>query len=192
MHMHLRTRPASKAPRTVATAVAVVMGFALASAAAAQQPASMPWVNGPTVEHVHRGELGDKWLVVEEAVRCNCSCNEDVHHCQFRMECSTSPAWSARMYKSLQAGQTPDEIKASFVADFGPSILMEPPMEGFNLLAWFLPGVTIVMAGALVGLIARGGMGKGNLAPVRELGAEDAERLREAMRKLDEAESPDW
>ncbi len=120
----------------------------------------MPWVNGPTVEHVHRGELGDKWLVVEEAIRCNCGCNEDVHHCQFRMECPTSPGWSARMFKSLQAGQTPDEIKASFVADFGPSILMEPPMQGFNLVGWFLPGVTILMAGALVGLLARGGVGQ--------------------------------
>jgi cytochrome c-type biogenesis protein CcmH/NrfF len=187
----------SRAAPVVAAAFALT--FALASSLAAQSMTmqsmasqSRSSVESPKVEHVHRGELGDKWLVVEEAIRCNCSCGEDVHHCQFRMECDTSPAWSARMYQQLQAGKTPKEVEAGFVADFGEVVLMAPPMEGFNLLGYFLPGVAILMAGALIGLIVKGGMGKHELAPVTELGAEDAARLKEAMRKLDEAEGPDW
>jgi len=45
----------------------------------------------------------------------------------------------------------------------------------------------------LVGLIARGGARRtSTLAPVDELSAEEEQRLRSALQKLDAEESPDW
>ena len=44
----------------------------------------------------------------------------------------------------------------------------------------------------LLGLLARGGTVSGEYVPVTEPSDEDVARLREELRKLDEAESPDW
>jgi cytochrome c-type biogenesis protein CcmH/NrfF len=177
----------------VALAAALTLGLAAAVSAQGRGMATPVYgVTSPGFHHVHEGPLGDAWLKIEEKLRCNCGCGEDVHHCQFRMECGTSPGWSERILVSLQAGQTPEQIQAGFVADFGQVVLMAPPVEGFNLLGYFLPGVTILMAGALIGLVVRGGMGRAKLAPVAQLDPADEERLRVAMKKLDESESPDW
>jgi cytochrome c-type biogenesis protein CcmH/NrfF len=85
-----------------------------------------------------------------------------------------------------------EAIEASFVADFGKMALMAPPVEGFNLLAYFLPVIAIVTAGMLIGLLTRGGMGRKGLVPVEHLSEDEEEKLREAMKNLDELESPDW
>jgi cytochrome c-type biogenesis protein CcmH len=49
----------------------------------------------------------------------------------------------------IAAGDTKSEIEAKLVANFGQSILAEPPKKGFNLLAWVLPFVGVGL-GAVV------------------------------------------
>ncbi len=143
--------------------------------------------------HVHEGELGEKYLRLEQNLKCDCGCGLDVHSCQFQMQCGTSPVWSQRIKSQLQEGMTPEAIEAGFVADFGPTVLMAPPASGFNLVGYLLPAVAILTAGMLVGLLARGGFRDDQeLAPVQELSDDDARRLREEMRRMEEAESPDW
>jgi hypothetical protein len=45
----------------------------------------------------------------------------------------------------------------------------------------------------LVGLVAKGGArGKETLAPVHEVSDEERARLEAELRRLEEAESPDW
>jgi cytochrome c-type biogenesis protein CcmH/NrfF len=150
--------------------------------------------NAPTSGHFHNGELGDLALVLELNLKCNCgSCTLDTHSCQFQMQCGVSPVWSERIRRSLEAGESPEVIQASFVADFGTTVLMSPPPEGFNLVGYLLPSLAIITAGMLIGLaVRRGGAYRPGLAPVTELDDEDAERLRAALQKLDEAEGPDW
>ncbi len=50
----------------------------------------------------------------------------------------------------LQAGESPEAIKAYFVGRYGEWILLAPKREGFNLLVWVLP--LLGMAGGAVGL----------------------------------------
>jgi cytochrome c-type biogenesis protein CcmH/NrfF len=143
--------------------------------------------------HIHEGEMGELWLAIERNLRCNCSCGLDVHSCQYQMQCDVSPVWSARIRQSLEAGQSREAIEASFVADFGRTVLMTPPPEGFNLVGYFLPAVAIITAGMLIGLVVRrGSTYRRGPAPVTELDDEDEERLRTALRRLDETEGPDW
>ena len=143
--------------------------------------------------HFHEGLIGDQLLIVEGSLRCNCGgCQFDAHTCQFQMQCGVAPGWTQRIRQSLEAGESVEAIQASFVADYGTQVLMSPPPEGFNLLGYFLPATVILAAGALIGLVARGGIRREQLAPVTEIDDEDAERLRAEMHKLDQAESPDW
>ena len=148
--------------------------------------------NAPVGGHYHEGELGEKLMLVESALKCNCGCGLDVHSCQFQMQCGTSPVWSLRIRQQLEAGESVEAVKASFVADYGTEVLMLPPAEGFNLLGYFLPAMAILAAGALVGMIARGRDTREATVPVTQLSEADAKRLQAAMRKLDDDESPDW
>jgi cytochrome c-type biogenesis protein CcmH/NrfF len=166
--------------------------FLLAPAGPAAGQSTAYTTRPTTSGHFHEGELGELSLMIEQSLRCNCSCGLDTHSCQFQMQCGTSPVWAERIRRSLAAGDTPEVIEASFVADFGTTVLMAPPPEGFNLVGYFLPSVAIIAAGALIGLLVRGGATRGEAVRVTEVGDEDAARLRSAMQQLDEAEGPDW
>ena len=54
----------------------------------------------------------------------------------------------------IAEGDTKSEIKAKFVAQFGPQILAAPPDSGFPILAWWRPIVGIVAAGLALGALA--------------------------------------
>ena len=143
--------------------------------------------------HYHEGELGQKYLEVERSLKCNCGCGLDVHSCQYQMQCGTSPAWSARIRRDLEAGVTPEAIRASFVAEFGPTVLMSPPAEGFNLVGYLLPALAILSAGAHVGLVVRRGARPGEtLAPVEQPSDAEQARLAAELKKLEQSEGPDW
>jgi cytochrome c-type biogenesis protein CcmH/NrfF len=177
--------------------VTAVTAMSLALAVPLQGQSTGPSHDGydPTATiggHYHDGELGEKFMVLESALKCECGCGLDVHSCQFQMQCGVSPGWSRRIRESLEAGESVEAIQASFVADFGTRVLMMPPAEGFNLLGYLLPALAIVSAGMMAVLVARGGQNERTLAPVTHVSDEDAEKLRAAMRRLDEAESPDW
>ncbi|MEX2466207.1 MAG: cytochrome c-type biogenesis protein CcmH [Gemmatimonadota bacterium] len=149
--------------------------------------------NAPTAGHYHVGEVGEKLMLLETALKCDCGCGLDVHSCQFQMQCGTSPVWSVRIRESLERGESVEAIEASFVADFGTAVLMSPPREGFNLVGYFLPAFGILTMGMLVGLLIRNGAAERERpAPVTRLGDKDEARLREALRKIDAEESPDW
>ncbi|MDA0313136.1 MAG: cytochrome c-type biogenesis protein CcmH [Gemmatimonadetes bacterium] len=148
--------------------------------------------NAPRDGHVHVGDLGEKLLILESALKCDCGCGLDVHTCQFTMQCATSPGWSKRIRDSLAEGGSVDAIQAGFVTDFGTTVLMAPAPEGFNLVGYLLPGIAILTAGMLVGLVTRRGSNGSLLVPVDAPTDDQTARLRAAMRKLDESESPDW
>lgn len=53
--------------------------------------------------------------------------------------------------RRLEAGRTPQEIRAEFVAAYGEWILQAPPPRGINLVAWAAPAVLL-----LAGLVTAG------------------------------------
>jgi cytochrome c-type biogenesis protein CcmH len=50
----------------------------------------------------------------------------------------------------LASGEPKDAIKNYFVAQYGPQVMGEPPMEGFNWLAWLLPVAVLIGGGVFV------------------------------------------
>ena len=70
-----------------------------------------------------------------------------------------SQAPAARRVKAFirersEAGDTCAAIKAQLVDDFGERILAAPPRRGFNLLAWVLPLVGLLIGAVAVGIAA--------------------------------------
>src|SRR5688500_11632027 len=82
--------------------------------------------------------------------------------------------------QQIAQGRTKEEIKDALVAEFGEEVLATPDDEGFDLVAWLVPGLAIAAGGAaiLVGLRRwRGRTGElGDETPAA-LGDEDDARL---------------
>lgn len=153
------------------------------AAAPAQTPATL------ASEDPHEGPLGAKLLYIEQSLRCNCGCNLDVHMCQRQMQCGTSPAWTQRILDELQEGRSEDVIVAGFVSDFGQTVLMAPPMEGFNWLGYLLPSAAILTTGALIGMaLRRRSSARPAPVPPGAVSDEQWDRLSAELRSIEEEE----
>jgi cytochrome c-type biogenesis protein CcmH len=57
--------------------------------------------------------------------------------------------------EQLQAGKTPEQIKAYFVSKYGEWILLEPKPSGMNLVLYLLPALLVIGGVAGVGFLVR-------------------------------------
>ncbi len=138
-------------------ALAALLALVLPGAAAAQQPQT---------------SLAD----IEDEVMCPI--------CGVTLELATEAPQAIQerefIRERVAAGQSKDEIKDALVAEFGPEVLALPEAEGFDLAAWLVPGIAILVAAVaiLVGLRRwrRAGPGPGD-PPAAPLDEEDAQRL---------------
>jgi len=55
----------------------------------------------------------------------------------------------------LEAGRTPDEVRAFFVKRYGEWVLLSPTREGLNLLPWLVPIAGMLLGVALWALLVR-------------------------------------
>jgi cytochrome c-type biogenesis protein CcmH len=69
---------------------------------------------------------------------------------------STARAIAADVRSRVAAGETDDQIRQAYVAQYGEWILLEPPAGGFGIVAWALPVMLVVTgAGAAVWVVRR-------------------------------------
>jgi cytochrome c-type biogenesis protein CcmH len=47
----------------------------------------------------------------------------------------------------IARGETKSQIKDALVAQFGPGVLATPQTKGFDLAAWLVPGLAVLLAG---------------------------------------------
>ncbi len=92
---------------------------------------------------------------LEKKIRCTCGCNLDVFTCRTTdFTCQTSPAMHREVLSRLES-QSTEQVIASFVAQYGQSILMQPPKQGFNWAAYLMPFVGLALGLGLVGAFMR-------------------------------------
>ena len=126
---------------------------------------------------------------LEKRIRCTCGCGLDVYTCRTTdFTCTTSPAMHRQVLGLLDRGLTPDQVVQAFVDEHGESILMAPPKRGFNLAAYFVPGVLIVAAAAILAVVLRRWTRAAAAAPAVPAGTVEAspDELAQLKRELDE------
>ncbi len=119
------------APRRLAVLLALVATLAVPALATAQQP--QPQASLPDIE---------------DEVMCPV--------CGVPLELATeSPqANEERDYirKLIAQGLTKDQIKDRLVAQFGPEVLATPSDSGFDLAAWLVPGIAILIGAVAIAI----------------------------------------
>jgi len=93
---------------------------------------------------------------VEHKIRCQCGCTLDVFTCRTTdFSCQVSPAMHRDVIALVEGGYSAQEIVDAFVETYGERVLMSPKKSGFNLLAWFAPGVAVLLGGTGILMVLR-------------------------------------
>jgi len=121
-------------------ALALLACLLLAAPLVAQQPAEQA--------------AKDAFQRVSDKLICQCGCNYGLSHCP-HLECPSAPVLRAAIRQQLAAGKSEEQVLQAMVADFGPAVLAAPPAEGFNLTAWVMPFVALVLGLWLAIVVAR-------------------------------------
>jgi len=88
---------------------------------------------------------------VEEALTCQCGCGLTVHSCN-HLQCGFAIPAKQEIAKQFGEGKGRDEIVASFLTRYGEKVLSAPTTTGFNLAAWIMPFLAVIVGGVLIGL----------------------------------------
>ena len=105
--------------------------------------------------------------------------------------CSTQACvqWRALIKDKLQQGQTEQQIRDYFVAQYGQVVLGAPPAQGFNWLAYILPAIGILLGATVAWLTVRQWIvrrGQKGAAPEEspEISKEYADRIERDLKEL--------
>lgn len=104
----------------------------------------------PSMDPAARDEL-------EHRIRCQCGCTLSVYVCRTTdFSCQVSPAMHRDIMALVAGGYDAEEILDAFVNVYGERALMAPTKEGFNLLAYVLPGAAIAVGAVVLAVLLRG------------------------------------
>jgi len=93
---------------------------------------------------------------VSSEIMCNCGgCRLSVESCGM-MNCHGKAGQTQKIQQYIAEGKDHDAILATFVREHGGlDVLMQPPNQGFNRVAWLLPYLVAVVALLGIGITAR-------------------------------------
>jgi cytochrome c-type biogenesis protein CcmH len=86
---------------------------------------------------------------IGEQLLCLCGCGSTVTSCNMQ-HCHFSDPARLKLQQMVNAGMGEKEILAAFVKENGLRVLVKPPAEGFNLVGWVMPFVSLALGFALV------------------------------------------
>ena len=93
---------------------------------------------------------------VEKRLHCTCGCTLDIYTCRTTdFTCTYSPALHQEVLALEDEGKSADEIVAAFVDKYGEKILMAPKPEGFNIAGYVVPGLVVLVVGAVMFAVLR-------------------------------------
>jgi len=99
------------------------------------------------IDHAH--ELGKR-------VKCSCGgCEQTAGTCYhvggaFSGPCDVAKTMISKIQDHLNKGLTDDQVIEAMIKEYGPGAYVEPPKQGFGLVAWVMPGVYLISGALLV------------------------------------------
>jgi len=83
------------------------------------------------------------------AMMCTCSCSQILLECN-HVGCPDSDRMRRELSAALDRGDSDERILKGFTEKYGPVVLAAPTSQGFDRVAWTMPGLVLLlgMAGA--------------------------------------------
>jgi cytochrome c-type biogenesis protein CcmH len=111
--------------------ILTVLALGITATASAQQPT-------PNVD--------DEVLRISKSLYCPVCTGVPLDVC----ETQACVQWRALIREKLVAGENESQIRAYFIAQYGERVLGAPPPEGFNLGAYILPALALVLGAVVI------------------------------------------
>src|SRR5580700_925900 len=108
---------------------------------------------------------------IAKRVMCMCGgCQDSAGMCShpggtFSGPCETARAMQKDLDVRVGRNESDDAILTAYVQQYGPTVLVEPPKRGFDLLAWIMPVLLPLIALVLVSQVVRRWKQKAALVP---------------------------
>ncbi len=108
---------------------------------------------------------------LSKKVMCMCGgCNDTAGTCNhtggaFSGPCDTAKAMQKEVAQRVDRGDSDDLILQSFVQEYGPTVLPDPPKKGFTWLVWIAPVIAPLIALFLIWEVVRRWRRRVALAP---------------------------
>lgn len=93
--------------------------------------------------------LEERYDHLSSRVVCQCGCNIVLKECP-HPTCYSRDELRSFIQNAIRRGESDEAILASLVTIYGERILAAPKAEGFNLVAWVLPFVALLIGVGLV------------------------------------------
>jgi len=82
---------------------------------------------------------------IGDRLACQCgNCNNQVSTCPM-LNCHSATPLREEIAGMIKQGMNPEQIVKAFVAKYGKVILAAPPAEGFDMMAWTLPFIMLLL-----------------------------------------------
>lgn len=91
-----------------------------------------------------------KVRAIGELITCQCGCKYSVSSCNMQ-QCHFADPAREKLLKMVESGMSEADILAAFEREYGKQVLRKPPTEGFYLLSWIMPYITLGAGLAFVG-----------------------------------------
>ena len=113
---------------------------------------SIARAQGSSVSPVQRSDAKRQ---LEGELMCMCGgCRAPMNNCPMAPGCHGLRDQEPKIDAMLAAGSSPEVVKAAFVKEYGEAVLLEPPDNGFNKLAWLFPYLIGAAGATGIGLVA--------------------------------------
>lgn len=100
------------------------------------------------------GNLASVEQDIGNKVYCMCGCAVPLNICA-DPQCSSKAEMHQIVRTDLREGKTEPAVLQNLVAVYGEKVLASPPPRGFNLTAWILPGLGLILGLFLVVAVMR-------------------------------------
>jgi cytochrome c-type biogenesis protein CcmH len=87
---------------------------------------------------------------ITQGLTCICGCNMVVSACEGSMECGPAKEITDQIIQMIEKGRSKENIIQYFVGTHGEKILAAPTKKGFNLTAWILPFIAIILGAGVI------------------------------------------
>jgi cytochrome c-type biogenesis protein CcmH/NrfF len=118
-----------------------------------------------------RAQNSDRAKSLSKKVMCMCGgCNDTAGTCNhtggaFSGPCDTAKAMQKEVADRVDRGDSDDLVLQSFVQEYGPTVLPDPPKKGFTWLVWIAPIALPLLALYLIWEVVRRWRHRQQLAP---------------------------
>src|SRR5262245_51796642 len=86
---------------------------------------------------------------ISQGLTCQCGCGLTVANCN-HPTCSFSVPVREQIESMIGRGESGAQIIAFYRQKYGEKVLSAPTTEGFNLVAWVMPFLVVVLGGAII------------------------------------------